>query len=110
MAVATYDEIGWLCAFWSSVLFLIGYTLIAHWWNRPEGWTVASLDMALILAVLPAALHYILGVNTRDVFFAWYYGSSGLLVAVVTLARLAVIAWVQQHDTPSRKDRSGRSG
>lgn len=100
MGVETYDEIGALFAFWSSVLFLIGYSLLAKWWKHQVGWTVASFDFGLIIAMMPSALHYVLGLNLRDVFFAWYYGCSLILVGLIAWARLAIIAWVQVHDAP----------
>ena len=97
MTVITFDKIAVLTAFFSSVLFLVGYSVLAPWWRHPVGRAVASLDAGLTFALLPAALHQLFGLSLISMFFAWYYGGSLFLVAGITLWRLVVI-WTVQRD------------
>lgn len=103
MAVSTYDYDAVLAAFFSSALFLIGYSLIAKWWQHPIGRALAFLDAGLVITLAPSALHQILGFNLQDIFYAWYYGSSLWLVSAITLWRLAIIARIQRSATPRRR-------
>ena len=100
MAVVTFDKVAVLAAFFSSVLFIIGYSAVASWWHHPIGRAVAFLDCGLTITLTPSALHQMLGLDLTDLFFAWYYGVSLSLVALITLWRLVVIIRVQRADTP----------
>lgn len=102
MAVVTYDETAVLCAWFSSVVFLLGYSVIARWWLSPIGQAVAFLDACLVIALFPSVLHQLFGLSVISIFFAWYYGSSLFLVAAITLWRLALIVGVQRSSTPRR--------
>lgn len=102
MAVVTFDETAVLCAWFSSVIFLVGYSLIATWWRHPIGQAVAFLDACLVIALFPSVLHQLFGLSVISVFFAWYYGGSLFLVAAITLWRLMLIIGVQRKSTPRR--------
>lgn len=93
-----------LTAFFSTLTFLLGYSALARWWRSPIGRAVASLDGALLLALLPSALHQLLGLNLRYVWFAWYYAASLFLVSAITLWRLRVI-WTVQREGAGLRDR-----
>lgn len=102
MDVATFDYDAVLAAFFSSTLFLLGYTLIAPWWHSSIGRAVAFLDAGLVVTLAPSALHQILGFTLQDLFYAWYYGSSLYLVAAITLWRLVVIVRIQRKAVARR--------
>jgi len=103
MTAVSFDHVSAIVAFFSTLTFLVGYSLLAPWWRSPVGRAVASLDMALLLALLPSALHLLFGLNVSYPWFAWYYGGSLFLVSAITLWRLAVI-WVVQHDALVARD------
>jgi hypothetical protein len=105
MSAASFDNIAALTAFLTTVVFLVGYSVLAPWWRNPVGRAVASLDVALLLALLPSALRQVFGLHfTRDGWFTWYYGATLLLVSAVTLWRLAVI-WTVQRDALAPRER-----
>lgn len=97
MTVITFDKIAVLTAFFSSLVFIVGYSILAPWWRHPVGRAVASLDVGLTFALLPSALHQLFGLSLISMFFAWYYGCTLFLVAAITLWRLVVI-WTVQRD------------
>jgi hypothetical protein len=107
MDLANYDNSGVLDAFFSSITFLIGYSLLAKWWRRPVGRAVAALDVALIIALAPFALHVLFHLNLSQLWFAWYYGSALHLTALVTLSRLVVI-WTVQRESIRDDLRGGK--
>jgi hypothetical protein len=96
MTVVDFDKAAVLSAFFSSLVFLIGYSFLAPWWRHPIGVSMASLDAGLAIALLPGTLHQLTGLSLSSVFFAWYYGASLFLVAGITLWRLVVILAVQR--------------
>lgn len=97
-----------LCAaFFSSVVFLAGYSLLAPWWRYRVGRAVASLDIGLILALAPGTLNYMFGLRIYGAPYLWYACFSLLLVAGITLGRLLVIYRIQrsaQRDPDSNQD------
>lgn len=94
--VADFDEAAILFAAAMTVLFLVVYTLVAPWWRRSTGRGVVAFDAAVFLALLPSALHYLLGVNLVNAFFAWYYGCSLLSAGLITAWRTVVVVRVQR--------------
>lgn len=86
-----FDEAAVLFAFFSSVVFAAGYTLLAPWWRYAAGRAMVSLDFGLTVALLPAVLHYLAGLSLMHAFFAWYYGGSLILVGLIALWRLRVV-------------------
>lgn len=104
MTAASFDNAAAITAFFSTLTFLVGYSLLAPWWRNPIGRAVASLDAALLFALLPSMLHLVFGLNVAQYhWFAWYYGASLLLVSAITLWRLVVIALVQ-HEALTPRD------
>jgi hypothetical protein len=86
-----------LIAFCASVVFVMGYSVIAPWWRYAVGRTMVSLDVGIALTLLPAVLHYWFGLAVNDAFFSWYEDLSLLLVAGITLWRLLTIYRLQQR-------------
>lgn len=104
MTVARFDEVALLFSFWSSIVFIVGYTLISPWWRYVVGRAIVALDSAITLTLLPSALKYMFGINPRLSFFAWYGGFSLTLVGLIALWRLWVIWRVQVDATPRHGD------
>lgn len=102
-AVMTFDQWAVITAWCSSVIFLVGYSLIAPWWRHPIGRAVAFLDLCLALALCPSMLHQLFDVNIQRIWFAWYYGCSLYLVSLVTLWRLVVIFMIQRRAAGRRR-------
>lgn len=92
-----------LAAFCASVLFVVGYSLIAPWWRYAVGRTVVSLDAAIALTLLPAVLRRWFHVPVTGVFFEWYDSTSLLVVAGITLWRL----WTIYRFQKSARDNPG---
>jgi hypothetical protein len=103
---ATYDEWAPVAACAAAVIFLIGYSVLAKWWRHPEGQAVASLDVCLVIALTPSVLHQLFGLSVLHLWYAWYYGSSIYLVALITLWRLAVVASIQRQAAGPRRRRT----
>lgn len=95
MSAVEFEKIAVFTAFFSSIVFVLGYSLIAPWWRQEVGRAMVSLDCGLMLALAPAVLRMLFHVTNWLTFFAWYYGGSLLLVAGITLWRLLVIWHVQ---------------
>lgn len=104
MAVARFDEFALLFAFWSSIVFMLGYTVISPWWRYTVGRAIVALDAALTVTLLPSALYYMFGVSPRESALRWYVGFSLVLVGLVALWRLWVIWSVQSDATPRHTD------
>lgn len=95
-AAAEFDEWALLAAFFASLLFVAVCTVTWRWWRTVMGRTVVSISVALSLAMLPAALHYLLGLSVANLGFAVYYGCSLTLVAGIEVRR-AVAVWREQR-------------
>jgi hypothetical protein len=81
----------------ASLIFLLGVTWIFPWYETMAGRAMVTLDAALAIALFPAFLHFIFGLNTNTMFFVWYYGVSLWLVAIVTVSRLGILYFVQRN-------------
>lgn len=81
----------------ASLIFLLGVTWIFPWYESMAGRAMVAIDAALFVALFPAFLHFVFGLNTNTVFFVWYYGSSLWLVAIVTVSRLFLLYFVQRN-------------
>jgi hypothetical protein len=84
-------------AFLSSVLFIIGYTIMAPWWRYLVGRTVIALDFGLVLALFPRVLNAAFSVRIVTAPFLWYACFSLLLVAGITMSRLGAIYMIQRR-------------
>lgn len=102
VGVKSFDEAAVITAFASSVVFVLGYTLISPWWRSLAGRAMVSLDVGLLITLLPATLHYVLKYGPGQTFFSWYYGCSLFLVSGITLWRLLVL-WRIQTDGAARR-------
>jgi hypothetical protein len=100
MTVAGFDEFALLFSFWSSLVFIVGYTLISPWWRHMVGRSIVAMDVALMLTLLPSALHLMFGLSPRAGFFGWYDGFGFILVGLIALWRLWMFWRVQTDATP----------
>jgi hypothetical protein len=105
LAVARFDEVMLLYAFFASVVFLVHYWVRADWWETPLGTALFCMDGALALALLPSALHYLTGLNTGHVAFAWYYGASLGVVGSVTVWRIVINELIQRSGRRDDEER-----
>ncbi len=88
-------DAGFLVAFFSSVLFVIGYSALAPWWTHRVGWSVVMLDITLGLVLTPTVLHLLFNLYTGGLFFTWYRCLSLFAIAAVTLWRLWLVKLAQ---------------
>lgn len=100
MTVAKFDEVALLFAFWSSVVFILGYTAASPWWRYKVGRAMVVLDAAITLTLLPSAARYMFGVSPHGHVLLWYAGFSLVLVGLISLWRLWVVWSVQSDATP----------
>lgn len=84
-----------LFAFGASLLFVVVCTRVWPWWRQDVGRAMVSLDLALVLLLAPSALHALTGLNTQDLFFAFYYVTSVAISGVITLWRLVMVVRAQ---------------
>lgn len=89
-----------LFAFCCSVLYIVSYSLMAPWWKNPWGRGMVSFSAATALIELPIVLHYAIGWNISQNFFAWYYAASFIVSGLIELYRIRTTYHVQQSDTP----------
>jgi hypothetical protein len=71
--------------------FLWTYTRRAHWWRYRVGRAMASLGIAVLMLLLPLALHYVFGLSTANLFFTWYYAVNLWAVGFIELYRGMVV-------------------
>lgn len=84
-----------ITAFFSSFTFLVLYSALVNWWEKPIGWTLVILDSGLFLTLLPAVLHLLFSLSiTGSLFFARYYVISVALVATGVIWRTWVMCKV----------------
>lgn len=87
----------------SSLAFLVGYGLTAPWWRSQIGWALMTLDAGLVLALLPSVLHRFIGFSVTELWFAYYYLATLLLVGTATAWRAWITIraqWSRRHCTP----------
>lgn len=101
-----------LFAFFSSVLFMAGYSFLAKWWRTEIGRARISLDLGIALALSPAFLHMAFGIEVdNSTAFGWYTICAIVFVGLVSLWNLAIVARVQtkrqrKHDDGKAADRN----
>ncbi len=91
---------GFFVAFFCSVAYIIGYSILAPWWKNPWGRGMVSFSAASQLLLLPTLLHITFGINFSSGFAAWYYIVSLYLDGLIEVYRLRWAYRIQQHDTP----------
>ena len=94
---------GTIAASVASIVFLLGVSWIFPWWQSMAGRAMVTIDAALFVALFPAFLHFVFGLNTETDFFVWYYGASLWIVAIVTIARLVTLYLVQRNGERSER-------
>lgn len=58
--------------FLSSILFIVVYSFIAPWWKHLVGKAMVSIDLLVILTLLPGILRLWFGISVFNSFFDWY--------------------------------------
>ena len=99
---------GVIVAFLAALLFpLIGlrgirlprgrYVKIGYWpwWKNEFGWNVIAFDFTVSVALFPAILHRVFGVNVTSYIFGWTEAVSIWLIPATILWR-AVAIWHTQ--------------
>jgi hypothetical protein len=85
-----------LFAFFSAVLFIAGYTVLARWWKSAIGWARISLDFGIAMALSPSFLNMIFGVHVDgSPAFAWYAIAAIAFVGLVSLWNLGIVVRLQ---------------
>ena len=104
-----------LFALAASVLFILGYTLLAKWWKSEICWARVSLDFGIAVALSPTFLHVAFGLHIdHSAAFGWYAIGAVFFVGLVSLWNLALVArsqitgrWRQSDGaTPHRNARA----
>jgi hypothetical protein len=95
--IADVADTAALTAFFSTIVFITGYTVLAPWWRYSVGRAIVSLDGALFATLLPTFLRLVFHVNNHVFFYAWFTIVSLFLVAATTLWRLMTLSRVQHH-------------
>lgn len=77
--------------FWSSALFCLWFTVRCKWWKT--GYTTAMFlaGLTLFMALMPAELHRLLGVNTFTAFYLWFVVIDLFAIAGVMLLKVFLI-------------------
>lgn len=94
----TADEFGQymvLSAFAASVVFVLVCTVAWRWWRTVWGRTSVAISAALSVALFPAVLHRLAGVDTVTLWFAWYYAGSLAAVALIEVWRTVAVMRAQ---------------
>lgn len=81
---------------WSAaIVFVVGYSIRAHWWLYLEGRAFAAHGFAFLLLTTPIIVHYLTGLNTSRPWFGLYYIASFVVAGSVEWWRLWVV-WRRQ--------------
>ena len=99
-----------LAAFFASVLFALGATVLFPWWESRLGRALVTMDVLWTLTMLPLILAYF-GLNERGVFYTQYFAATLTLTAGAALWRLWVIFAEQRLGRKRRaRRREGSNG
>lgn len=72
--------------FWASFLFPVATAIVWPWWKSWWGRNIASLEIAISLALLPSVLHREFGLPTDSYQYGW-------LVVAALFAAGIIVAW-----------------
>lgn len=97
----TADEV--VTTFFTSVAFIVVYTVFARWWRSAFGRSMVAFDAALSLALLPSVVHHITGTSSvESAPFAWFTVASLGAVPCVIAWRTVIVVRAQlnrqKHD------------
>lgn len=91
-------EVELLATFFSALVFIAAYSLLAPWWRYSIGRTIVALDAAVALTLLPQTLHMLFGVHVlSDIRWAWFTLVTFGAVPVVILWRLWIFWRIQRR-------------
>lgn len=76
------------------------------WYHSTWGWNLVVFDLIIGLAVLPAWLHRILGLNPATLYFEWIEVVSLWSIPIVILWR-AILIWRAQRGGDTSETRRG---
>lgn len=87
--------------FFTSVAFVLLYTVIAPWWRSPLGRNLIAFDSALSLTLLPSVIHHITGTSSAESpFFAWFTVGAFAAVPCVIVWRAVILIRTQLDRKP----------
>lgn len=90
-------DAGILLAFFTSIAFVVGYSILAPWWQHKVGWSVVLLDITITLVLAPGVFHLLFNTSTTGLFFTWYRCLSLFAISAVTLWRLLLVKLAQDE-------------
>lgn len=91
--------------FWSALLFVARYSMVAPWWKNSMGRMLVALDLAVALALLPSVLSTEFGRPVDSGFALRLVMLDLLIIPATILSRVWLLE--RLHDTRAR--RWGRS-
>lgn len=80
-----------LSALCASLLMIAVCLVTWRWWRTVWGRTSVAISGALVMALLPSALHRLVGVDTATLWFAWYYDATLSAVALIEVWRAVAV-------------------
>lgn len=86
-------------AWTAAVLFPFVTGFYWPWWRSEWGWNIITLEIGLALAVTPAWLHYVFGLQATSFPFRWFQVAAIFFIAFVIIWR-AVLIWRTQRTAP----------
>jgi hypothetical protein len=96
-------------SFFAALLFMIGYTVFAKWWQHQLGWARISLDFGIALALSPTMLNRLFNINPfSNQFGLWYQISAVGFVGCISLWNLWLVGKTQIKAWRNGKEKSSR--
>lgn len=90
----TADEV--VITFFTSVGFIVVYTVFARWWRSALGRNMVAFDAALSLTLLPSVIHHITGTSSvESAGFAWFNVAALAAVPCVIVWRTVIVIRAQ---------------
>jgi hypothetical protein len=91
-------------SFCAAMLFIVGYTLLAPWWESAIGWARISLDFGIAMALSPSIIHLLFGIRVEGSnFFYWYTVVTVFFVGCISLWNLVLLARIQFRNLAKTK-------
>lgn len=77
-----------LAAFFASVIFVIGTSVIFPWWRYRLGRSLVTMDALWTITMFPLVLEYFHIINDPGLYYIEYFAASLTLTAFAALWRL----------------------
>jgi hypothetical protein len=85
-----------MVAFWVVFLLPAGLATFWRWWETYFGWSIVLMDLPVVLALSPDALHRLFNLDVDTLFFQWFVVAAIGLVPIVTIWRMWVLLETQR--------------